>query len=127
MTAPHQRPRVVTAAFWCWVVASVLLVMFGLLLAFSQDNLPVLFHGAGALFALSGLGLGYLSGQTRLGYARFRRAAVALALAVVVLLAVFALISRGPVWLLVMILTMVGAVLMMRPSAQGWFDQEEAR
>ena len=53
MTAPHQRPRVVTAAFWCWVVASVLLVMFGLLLAFSEDNLPVLFHGAGALFALA--------------------------------------------------------------------------
>jgi peptidoglycan/LPS O-acetylase OafA/YrhL len=127
MTAPHQRPRVVIAAFWCWVVASVLLVMFGLLLAFSADNLPVLFHGAGVLFALSGLGLGYLSGQARLGYARFRRAAVALALAVVVLLAVFALISRGPVWLLVMILTMVGAVLMMRPSAQGWFDQKEAQ
>ena len=66
MTAPHQRPRVVTAAFWCWVVASVLLVMFGLLLAFSQDNLPVLFRGAGALFALSGLGLGFCPGRPAL-------------------------------------------------------------
>ena len=46
---------------------------------------------------------------------RFRRAALALALAIVVVLALFALYSRGPVWLLLMILTMVGAVLMMRP------------
>lgn len=125
MTAPLQRPRVVTVAFGCWVVASVLLVTFGLLLAFSQDSLPVLFRGAGVLFGLAGLGLGYLSGQARLGSARFRRAAVALALAVVVVLALFALMSRGPIWLLVMILAMVGAVLMMRPSAQGWFEQED--
>jgi peptidoglycan/LPS O-acetylase OafA/YrhL len=127
MTAPQQRPRVVTAAFWCWVVASVLLMTFGLLLALSQDGLPILFRGAGVLFALSGIGLGYLSGQARLGHARFRRAAVALALAVVVLLALFALISRGPIWLLVMILAMVGAVLMMRPPAQDWFDEEDKR
>lgn len=127
MTPPQQRPRVVTVAFGCWVVASVLLVTFGLLLAFSQDSLPALFRGAGVLFALAGLGLGYLSGQARLGHARFRRAAVALALAVVLVLALFALISRGPIWLVVMILAMVGAVLMMRPSAQEWFEQEDNR
>jgi peptidoglycan/LPS O-acetylase OafA/YrhL len=127
MTAPQPRPRVVTVAFWCWVVASVLLVAFGMLLALSSQDLPVLFRGAGALFALSGLGLGYLSGRARLGQPRFRRAAVALALAIVVILALFALMSRGPVWLLVMIVTMVGAVLMMRPSAQDWFDREETQ
>jgi hypothetical protein len=124
--APQQRPGVVIAAFWCWVVASVLLVAGGLLLAFSQDEFPALFRGAGVLFALSGLGLGYLSGQARLGHARFRRAAVALALAVVVLLALFTLISRGPIWLLAMIMSIFGAVLMMRPSAQEWFEQEHA-
>lgn len=116
-----------TVAFGCWVVASVLLVTFGLLLAFSQDGLPLLFRGTGVLFALAGLGLGYLAGQARLGYARFRRAAVALALAVVLVLALFALMSRGPIWLPVMILAMVGAVLMMRPSAQDWFEQEGNR
>ena len=126
MTAPRQRPRVVTAAFWCWVAASVVLVAGGLLLAFSRDELPALVRGAGTLFALSGFGLGYLSGQARLGHARFRRAAVALAVAVVVLLALFALISRGPIWLLAMIMSMVGAVLMLRPSAQEWFEQEQA-
>jgi|SRR6476620_5880759 peptidoglycan/LPS O-acetylase OafA/YrhL len=125
MTAPHPRPRIVNAGFWCWAAAAVLLVAFGLLLAFSADPVPVLFRGVGGLFALAGLGLGYLAGQARLGRKRFRRAAVALALAIVVILAIFTLMSRGPVWLVVMIVTMVGAVLMMRPSAQDWFDQEE--
>jgi hypothetical protein len=127
MTAPQSRPRVVTAGFWCWVGASVLLVAFGLLLAVSPDSLPTLFRGMGALFAAAGLGLGFLAGRTRLGDERFRRAALALALAIVVVLALFALYSRGPVWLLLMILTMVGAVLMMRPPAVEWFAQEESK
>ncbi|WP_099038156.1 hypothetical protein [Mycobacterium neglectum] len=127
MTAPQSRPRVVSAGFWCWAAASVLLVAFGLLLAFSPESLPTLFRGMGALFAASGLGLGFLAGRARLGDASFRRAAIALSLAVVVILALFALYSRGPVWLLIMILTMVGAVLMMRPPAQQWFDNEELK
>jgi peptidoglycan/LPS O-acetylase OafA/YrhL len=125
MTAPQSRPRVVTAGFWCWAAASVLLVAFGLLLALSPDNLPTLFRGMGVLFAASGLGLGFLAGRARLGDARFRRAGIALSLAIVVILAIFALYSRGPIWLLMMILTMVGAVLMMRPPAQGWFEREQ--
>jgi hypothetical protein len=117
---------VVTAGFWSWTAAAVMLVAFGLLLAFSPDSLPSLFRGMGALFAASGLGLGFLAGRARLGDARFRRAAIALSLAVVVVLAIFALYSRGPVWLLIMILTMVGAVLMMRPPAQQWYAKEES-
>ncbi|MDT5362582.1 MAG: hypothetical protein QOC69_4344, partial [Mycobacterium sp.] len=31
MTASQQRPRVVTAAFWCWVVASLLLIAGGMM------------------------------------------------------------------------------------------------
>lgn len=124
MTAPQARPRIVNAGFWCWAAAAVLLVAFGLLLAFSPDALPSLFRGMGALFAAAGLGLGFLAGRARLGDARFHRAGIALSLAVVVILALFALYSRGPVWLLIMILTMVGAVLMMRPPAREWFDTE---
>jgi len=126
MTAPQPRPRAVSAGFWCWAAAAVLLVAFGLLLAFSPDSLPTLFRGMGVLFAASGLGLGFLAGRARLGDERFRRAALALALAIVVVLALFALYSRGPVWLLTMILTMVGAVLMMRPPALAWFANEES-
>jgi peptidoglycan/LPS O-acetylase OafA/YrhL len=125
MTAPQSRPRVVTAAFWCWVVASLLLVLFGLMLALSRNNLPLFYRGAGALFILAGLALGYFAGRTRLGYAPFRRAAVGLALALALLLALFSLMTHGIVWLLVMILSMVGAVLIMRPSAQDWFEAQE--
>ena len=127
MTAPQSRPRVVTVAFWCWAAASVLLVAFGLLLAFSPDALPTLFRGMGVIFAAAGLGLGFVAGRARIGDARFRRAAIGLALAIVIILALFALYSRGPIWLLVMILTMVGAVLMMRPPALEWFAKEELK
>ena len=125
MTAQQLRPRVVSAGFWCWAAGAVLLVAFGLLLAFSPDALPSLFRGMGALLAASGLGLGFLAGRARLGDERFRRAAIALSLAVVVVLALFALYSRGPIWLLIMILTMVGAVLMMRPPALEWFARDQ--
>ncbi len=60
-----------------------------------------------------------------MGDAGFRRAAVGLALALVLLLAVFSLMSRGLIWPLIMIVTMLGAVLIMRPSAQDWFDSKE--
>lgn len=109
-------------AFWIWLASAILLVAFGMLLTLASSDIPALFRGAGALYALAGLGLGYLAGRTRAGHARYRRAAVALALTLVVLLAVFALISRGPIWLLIMVLTMIGAVLIMRPTAAAWFD-----
>jgi len=124
LPVPSSRPRIVDVAFGIWLVSSILLVCFGLLLALSQSNVPTFFRGAGVLFALAGLALGYLAGRTRRGHAPFRRAAVGLALALVVLLALFSLMSKGLVWLLIMILTMVGAVLIMRPSAQDWFDSE---
>jgi hypothetical protein len=124
MTAPQSRPRAVTAAFWCWLIGSLLLVLFGLLLALSRHNVPTFVRGAGVLFVLSGLALAYLTGRIRAGHAGFRRAAVGLAFALVVLLAVFSLMGGGLIWILIMILSIVGAVLVMRPSAQDWFEQE---
>ena len=107
MSAPLQRPRIVSAAFWCWLAAAVMLAALGLLV-------------------VAGLALGYLAGRTRTGHTRYRRAAVGLALALVVLLAMFILIGGGGVlWVLPMILTLVGAILVMRPSAQEWFPSEE--
>jgi hypothetical protein len=86
----------VDVAFWLWLAASILLVAFGMLLAMAQPGIPGLWRGVGVLYALAGLGL--------------------------VLLAAFALMSRGVIWLLIMVLTMVGAVLVMRPTAAAWFD-----
>ena len=124
MSAPSNRPRIVEAVFWLWLVAAVSLVLLGLLMAFTRGNLPTFFRGAGILFALAGLALGYLAGRTRTGQTRFRRAGVGLALALVLLLALFTLMTQGILWLIPMILAMVGAVLIMRPSAQEWFPSE---
>ena len=76
------------------------------------------------LFALAGLALGYLAGRARGGHSALRRAAVGLAVALVLLLALFCLMTQGALWLIPMILSMVGAVLIMRPSAQAWYDPE---
>ncbi len=126
MSAPVPvRPRIVDAVFWLWLLAAVSLVVLGMLMALTRGNLPPVFRGAGILFAVAGLALGYLAGRTRAGHARMRRAAVGLALALVVLLALFTLMTGGVLWLIPMILTMVGAVLIMRPSAQDWFHLGE--
>ncbi len=126
MSAPlPARPRIVEAVFWLWLVAAISLVVLGMLMALTRGNLPPVYRGAGVLFAVAGLGLGYLAGRTRAGNARMRRAGVGLALALVVLLALFTLMTGGVLWLIPMILTMVGAVLVMRPSAQDWFHAEE--
>ena len=88
--------------------------------------MPVFLRGAGTLFAVAGLALGYLAGRTRTGHTRFRRAAVGLALILVVMLALFILIGGGGIlWVLPMILSLVGAVLVMRPAAQEWFPSQE--
>lgn len=124
--APSRRPRLVEAVFWLWLVAAVTLVLLGLLMALTRGNLPAVYRGAGVIFAVAGLAFGYLAGRTRAGHARFRWAGVGLAVALVVLLALFTLMTGGVLWLIPMILSMVGAVLIMRPSAQDWFHAEEA-
>ena len=124
-TPVPARPRIVEAVFWLWLLAAISLVVLGMLMALTRGNLPPVFRGAGILFAIAGLALGYLAGRTRTGHAGLRRAAVGLALALVVLLALFTLMTGGVLWLIPMILTMVGAVLIMRPSAQDWFHLEE--
>ena len=127
MTALPPRPRIVTAAFWCWVAGAISLVGLGLLMALSRVNVPTFYRGAGVLFVVAGLVLGYLAGRANSGQAPLRRAAIGLALALVVLLALFTLMTQGALWLIPMILTMVGAVLMLRPAAQDWFDREETQ
>ena len=76
------------------------------------------------LWVLAGVGLGVLAGRTRLGDSRYRRAGVALslALALVVVLAIFTVLSHALGSLVIMILLMIGSVLLMRRSAQEWFE-----
>jgi hypothetical protein len=135
MTAPQPRPRVVTAAFWCWVVAAVVLVLGGLTGLFNPHDVPGPVRAMGGLIAAAGLGLSYLAGQARRGDPRLARAAVALAFALVAVLALLAVSTMWLGWLLALVLAMVGAVLMLRPAARQWFgspgsegfDQEGSR
>jgi hypothetical protein len=123
MTAPPPRPRVVTAAFWCWVVAAVLLIVGGLLAA--SYALPAVFRGAGVITALAGAGMAYLAGRSRRGDTRFHRAAVALSLTIVVVVALAAVFGVVHILTLVAVIPLIaGTVLMTRPAAASWADQE---
>lgn len=130
MTAPQPRPRVVSAAFWCWVVASVLFIVGGLLAA--SVNIPVVYRGLGALTALAGAGMAYVAGRTRAGDDRFRRAAVALSLTMVIvtsLLGASAVLLGGFVATLTLVAVfpmIAGTVLITRPAAVDWFQTGEA-
>lgn len=122
MNAHAPRTRVVTAAFWCWVVAAVMLMLGGLIAA--SVGLPPLYRGAGILTVAAGAGMAFLAGRSRSGDVRFRRAGVALALTIVVFVA---LLSLGGVVHLATLLSVLpliaGAVLITRPGAT---KQEEA-
>lgn len=142
MTTAHPRPRSVQVAYWAWLAAAILLVLAGLLAvlsgaesmpgrlpgaSLSQDqarSLAVLVRGVGVVSILLGLGVGYLAGRTRRGDKRFRRAAVALSYAIVLMLALFTLlfgILLTP-HIVAMIALLVAAVAATRDSADAWFD-----
>ncbi|RAV17949.1 hypothetical protein DQP55_00145 [Mycolicibacterium sp. GF69] len=116
MTAPASRARVVTAAFWCWIVASVMLMLGGMIAA--SVDLPPVFRGAGMLTVAAGAGVAFFAGRIRTGDVRFRRAGVALSLTIVVLVALLSV--RGVVHLatLVAVVPLIaGAILITRPGA----------
>jgi len=144
---PRPRPRSVQVAFWAWLVAAILLVLAGLLaLMTGADNMPGRFPGAslsqdqarslsflvrgvGLVSIVLGFGVGYLAGRTRRGDKRFRRAAVALSYAVVLMLALFALlfgVLLTPQFV-AMIALLVAAVAATRDSADAWFDAVDSR
>jgi hypothetical protein len=118
MTAPPSRPRAVTAAFWCWVAASILLIVGGLIAA-SVGVLPMVYRGGGVITVLAGLGMAFAAGRTRRGDIRYRRAGIALSLAIVVLVAVVSVFGGAVhVLTLVAVLPLIaGTVLITRPTA----------
>jgi hypothetical protein len=117
---------VVTAAFWCWVVASIMLIVGGLLAA--SAALPAVFRGAGVVTALAGAGMAFLAGRGRSGDTRFRRAAIALALTVIVLVALLAVFGVVHILTLLSVIPLIaGAVLMARPAATSTPEEGEQR
>jgi peptidoglycan/LPS O-acetylase OafA/YrhL len=118
---PPTRPKAVTVAFWCWVVSAVLLIVGGMLTAAAE--LPTLYRGGGVITGLAGAGMAFAAGRTRLGDNRFRRAATALSLAIVVIVAIIALVGVEHLLTLVALLPLIaGTVSISRPAADKWFD-----
>ena len=124
MTASQQRPRAVTAAFWCWMVASVLLILGGSIVAFA--GVPPVSRGGGVITGLAGAGIAFLAGRSRTGDIRFRRAAVALSLAIVVLMPLVVMFGIVHVLTLLGVLLLIaGTVLITRPIVAPWFEKEK--
>src|SRR6478672_10993445 len=86
--SPLSRPRIVNVAFWCWLAAAILLIAGGLLTAtVDLPGLPGVFRAIGVLSAVVGVAIALLAGKTRTRDPRFRRAALSLSLATVVVIA----------------------------------------
>jgi len=122
MSAPLPRPRPVTAAFWCWVMAAVMLIVGGLITA--SVSLPPVFRGAGVLTALAGAGMAFLAGRARTGDTRFRRAALALSLAIIVLVALVAVLGVVHILTLIAVIPLLaGLALITRPAAAAYYQE----
>jgi hypothetical protein len=128
--APSNRPRIVDAAFWCWLAAAVLTAVLGLLMVTQATaNTPLFFRLAGALLVVVGLAQGFLAGRARKRQLRFASAGVGLAMSSVAFLAVLLLFGSSILGIVVvaviMILMITGSVLIQRGSAQEWFEAVE--
>lgn len=121
MTTAPSRPRIVTAAFWSWMVSAVLLIACGLVLILGTRGFAF-YVALGVLLGLTGVALVFLAARARLGDKRFVRAAVALSMAAVVLLTIFLALSGALFVAIIGVLLMAGAVAATRPSATAWFD-----
>jgi hypothetical protein len=127
---PPNRPRIVDAAFWCWLAAAVLTTALGLLMATQKsEDTAVFFRYAGGLLVAVGLVHGYLAGRARKGQLRFASAGVGLAMASVAFLAVLLLFGSSILGIIfvsaIMALMIIGSVLIQRGSAQEWFEAAE--
>jgi hypothetical protein len=101
----------------------MLLIVGGLLAA--SVSLPTVYRGAGVITALAGAAMAFLAGRSRTGDTRFRRAAVALSLTIVVLVALVAVFGVVHVLTLLAVIPLIaGTVLMTRPAVASWADQE---
>jgi hypothetical protein len=122
---PSKRPRIVDAAFWCWIAAAALTAAQGLWMV--SQPVPLFYRLAGVILILVGLAQGYLAGRARKRRLGFASAGVGLAMASVVFLTVLLLFGGGGVVTVaaIMILMITGSVLIQRGSAQEWFEAAE--
>lgn len=132
------RPRVVSAAYWLWLISAVLLIAVCLIAltlpadqiraSFSSEaqgnSFLTVFRGLGVMSGVVGLAVGLMSSHVRGGDRRFRRALVTLSGVAAVLL-IFAGLVFPLVPLVIAVALVVAAVLAYRPSAREWFHREQ--
>ncbi|MGB3482422.1 MAG: hypothetical protein WBB07_09430 [Mycobacterium sp.] len=140
------RPRAVDVAFWLLVVGAVLLVLNGLMaLTVTYDmaramasegvtdeqvhNIVTFQRGVGVFSIVAGALLGFLSGRTRKGDPRFRRATIAFAVAIsFLIIGVAVLVQVVFVVALIAVLPIIfGAIALMRPPIAAWFESQAPR
>lgn len=139
MTDGGARPAVVSGAVWSLVIGGVMLAAGGLITAgVSFDTLRQvapgsvpddsiraslwLYRGVGALFVLAAAALIALTTRAGRREVRFRRATVALAMAITLVVALAAvLVGTQILALLSLVPIIAGIVLISRPVALAWF------
>jgi hypothetical protein len=138
------RPRGVDVAFWLLVAGAVLLVVNGLMAStlnfdtarsvadagLSDEKLRTYLNfqrGIGIFSIVIGAALGLLAGKTRKGDPRFRRATIAFAVAITVLIVGVAVVIKIVHLLaLVAVLPIIfGAIALMRPPVIAWFNEQD--
>ena len=138
MNETESRPGAVTAACWLLFIGAVLLIVAGLItgtVSFdtlrrhepptvaddSVTSLLWLNRGVGILFVLSGVALAWFASRALHRDPRFRRAAVALGLTIVVIVSIasaFGGFVLAPVGLVFII---IGVLLLGRPGVMDWY------
>lgn len=138
MSTTDPRPTAVTAAFWLLVVGGVLLLSAGLITATvsfevlrnSQPvtvpdaavrNLLVLNRGLGILFSIAAAALVWLAARARNRDPRLRRATMALATVLIVLVALSSVYGGHILALLSLLPIVVGTLLLSRPGVVEWY------
>lgn len=143
-TPATPRPRGVDIAFWLLIAGAVLLVVNGLMATtlnfetarsvadagISDDKLRsyLTFQRSIGIFSIViGAALGFLAGKTRKGDPRFRRATIAFAVAITVLVVgVAVLIKIIHLLALVAVLPIIfGTLALTRPPVVTWFNEQD--
>lgn len=138
MSETESRPSAVTTACWLLVIGAVLLIAGGLLASLasfdtlrkaqpptvpdeSVHHLVTMNRGIGILFVLAGVGLVWLAARARRRDLRYRRAAMALALTIIVLVSVASVFAGHILALLSLVPIIVGTLLMSRTGVLDWY------
>lgn len=130
MTNSDPRPRVVTAAFWLWVVSAVLLMAYGMFVVTVElAGNTTLLRISGFILIVAGAALGYVGGRGGRGDPRFMRAAVALSMALVVFLSVLLAIQLLGflVGIIVVCLIVASGLVTRSADAAAWYASNDVK